>query len=140
MSDMMSTLRGFLGDGADDKIKTAIDMLSKSGLLQNAGGQNTNQHQALADAINNDIKTEKLPQKTNVSKQVSGGISPVLTPEGLQFLGQIKSMVDQVSNTNDSRSNLLRSLRPFMRSERQRSIDKAIRVINIGRLSGLFGK
>ena len=140
MSDMMSTLRGFLGDGADDKIKTAMDMLSKSGLLQNAGGQNTNQHQALADAINNDIKTEKLPQKTNVSKHASGGISPVLTPEGLQFLGQIKSMVDQVSNTNDSRSNLLRSLRPFMRSERQRSIDKAIRVINIGRLSGLFGK
>lgn len=140
MSDMMSTLRGFLGDGADDKIKTAMDMLSKSGLLQNAGGQNTNQHQALADAINNDIKTEKLSQKTDVSKQTSGGISPVLTPEGLQFLGQIKSMVDQVSNTNDSRSNLLRSLRPFMRSERQRSIDKAIRVINIGRLSGLFGK
>ncbi len=140
MSDMMSTLRGFLGDGADDKIKTAMNMLSQSGLLQAGGQQSTNQADKLAEAINNDIKTDNSQKDIKRPHQSSNGISPVLTPEGLQFLGQIKSMVDQVSNTNDSRSNLLRSLRPFMRSERQRSIDKAIRIINIGRFSGLFGK
>ena len=31
MADMMSTLRGILGEGADDKIKNAMNMLGYSG-------------------------------------------------------------------------------------------------------------
>ncbi len=131
MADMMSTLRGILGDGADDKIKTAMNMLSQSGILQQSAPKS--QTENLADAINNDIEVKETPVSSN-------NTSPALTPEGIQFLGQIKSMVDQMSNTNDSRSELLRSLRPFMRSERQQSIDKLIRIMNIGRLSGLFGR
>lgn len=136
---MMSTLRGFLGDGADEKIKTAMSMLSQSGLLQPEEKQNVKPSQGLADAINDDINIDA---KTDNSSQLkpANNVSPMLTPEGLQFMSQMKDMVDRISNTNDSRSELLRSLRPFMRSERQRSIDKAIRIINIGRFSGLFGK
>lgn len=136
---MMSTLRGFLGDGADEKIKTAMSMLSQSGLLQPEEKQNVKPSQGLADAINDDINID---DKTDNSSQLksANNLSPMLTPEGLQFMSQMKDMVDRISNTNDSRSELLRSLRPFMRSERQRSIDKAIRIINIGRFSGLFGK
>lgn len=132
MADMMSTLRGILGDGADDKIKSAMNMLSQSGLLQ----QGTQEQKAgnIVDAINNDIRVE---DKAQVA---ANNISPSLTPEGLEFLGQIKGMVDQMSNTNDSRSELLRSLRPFMRSQRQQSIDRLIRIMNIGRLSGIFGR
>ncbi len=135
MPDMMSTLRGILGDGADDKIKAAMGMLSQSGLLQQ--GSQPKQADNVAEAINNDIKTEEI-QSPPVS--VSNNAIPSLTPEGIQFLGQLKGMVDQMSNTNDSRSELLRSLRPFMRSSRQQSIDKLIRIMNIGRLSGLFGR
>lgn len=135
MADMMSTLRGILGDGADDKIKNAMNMLAGSGILQQNNPQKPAQD--LAEAINNDIKTEEVSQPAQEQQM---GSSSVLTPEGIQFLGQIKSMVDQVSNTNDSRSELLRSLRPFMRSERQQSIDKLIRIMNVGRLSGLFGR
>lgn len=113
MADMMSTLRGILGEGADEKIKNAMEMLSSSG-------------------ISNEIAETK-PEKTE-----SGGIN--LTPESLEMISQIKGIFDRISTTNDSRSELLRSLRPFMRSERQKSIDKAIRIINIGRFSGIIGK
>lgn len=137
---MMSTLRGFLGDGADEKIKTAMSMLSQSGLLQPEEKQNVKPSQGLADAINDDINIEATKTGDNSQMKPVNNVSPMLTPEGLQFMSQMKDMVDRISNTNDSRSELLRSLRPFMRSERQRSIDKAIRIINIGRFSGLFGK
>ena len=113
MADMMSTLRGILGEGADEKIKNAMEMLSSSG-------------------ISNEIAETK-PEKTE-----GGGIN--LTPESLEMISQIKGIFDRISTTNDSRSELLRSLRPFMRSERQKSIDKAIRIINIGRFSGIIGK
>ena len=129
MADMMSTLRGILGDGADDKIKSAMNMLSQSGILQQASAKSSSEN--IAEAINNDIETENPASSTGY---------PALTPEGMEFLGQIKSMVDRMSSTNDSRSELLRSLRPFMRSSRQQSIDRLIRIMNIGRLSGIFGR
>lgn len=136
MDDIMSTLRGILGDGADEKIKTAMKMLSDSGAADGAKSGNT-AGEKLADAINNDIKTEAVKSTPNLAQNIP---QCALSPEGIQLLGQIKNAVDRVSNTNDSRSELLRSLKPFMRSERQRSIDRVVRVMNLGRLSGLFGK
>ena len=111
----MSTLRGFLGDDADEKIKKAMELLSSQ------------------ESSKNEPSESKLPANT-------GGSGLNLTPESIQMISQIKSMFDSISTTNDSRSELLRSLRPFVREERQRSIDKAIRLINIGRFSGLIGK
>ncbi len=135
MPDMMSTLRGFLGDDADDKIKSAMNMLADSGLLEGGGGKKSSAISNVAEEINESIKVE-----SNEAKSLRSGASPALTPEGLELMGQLRDMFDRVSNTNDSRSNLLISLRPFMRGERQRSIDKLVRVMNIGRLSGLFGR
>lgn len=115
MADMMSTLKGILGDGADEKIKNAMSILSQA-----ESGEETQ---------NADAKANSIPEN-----------SPILTSEGVEMIAQLKGMFDRISNTNDSRSELLRSLRPFVRSERQRSIDRAIKLINIGRFSGLIGK
>lgn len=114
MADMMSTLRGILGDGADEKIKNAMSVLSQAG-----GAEST--------------------QADNTSETASEN-PPMLTSESVEMIAQLKGMFDRISNTNDSRSELLRSLRPFVRSDRQRSIDRAIKLINIGRFSGLIGR
>lgn len=135
MADMMSTLKGFLGDDAEDKIKNAMNMLSQSGLLQNE--QKNDRLQKAADALEDSIEAKVPEHKKEMS--VNGGM-PGMTPEGTEMLMQLKGMVDKISSTNDSRSNLLMSLRPFMRSERRQSIDRMIKVINIGRFSGLFGR
>jgi len=57
-----------------------------------------------------------------------------------EMMGQIKNMFDRMTNSNDQRSNLLMSLKPFMRTERQRSIDRVTKLMNIARFSGLFRK
>ena len=115
MADMMSTLKGFLGEDADEKIKKAMEMLSASG---NSKGEEM-------DTV----------QPTSITSPMSN-----LTPESIQLISQIKGIFDSISTTNDSRSELLMSLKPFVREERQRSIDKAIRLINIGRFSGIIRK
>jgi len=123
VADMMSTLRGILGEGADEKIKNAMEILNRG--------------EFLSEGKQGEVKEE--PKSSDL--QVGAGNTGLnLTPESLQMISQIKDMFDQISTTNDSRSELLRSLRPFMRSERQRSIDRAIRLINIGRFSGLIRK
>lgn len=121
----MSTLRGFLGDNADEKIKSAMEMLKSSGMLDNSG--------SIGEQIENSIET--IEPKGRMPANF-----PKITPEGLEMMGQIKNMFDQMTNSNDSRSNLLMSLKPFMRTERQRSIDRVTKVMNIARFSGLFGK
>ena len=125
MADMMSTLKGFLGDDAENKIKGAMEMLQSSGMLDN-GKQNIGQE------IENSITVEK-PQNPSQN-------SFPLTPEGIEMIGRIKGMFDQMTNTNDSRSNLLISLKPFMRPQRQQSIDRVTKLMNIARFSGLFGR
>ena len=102
MSDMMSTLRGFLGDNADEKIGKAMEMLKSSGMLDSG-------KQDLGEQIENSIVVEK-PKLQNSA----GNSFPALTPEGLEMMGRIKGMFDQMTNTNDSRSNLLLSLKPFI--------------------------
>ena len=108
-NDMMSTLKGLLGDNAEEKIKS---------VLGNFQASNT---------------------PTDTSAEVSAPIpSATLPPEGLDFLMQMRGLIEQMGNSNDSRSNLLLSLRPYMRSERQRGIDNAVRLLNMARISGLF--
>lgn len=125
MADMMSTLKGFLGDDAEEKIRGAMEMLKSSGMLDN--------RENIGEQIENSINTG------DEISQVPASF-PKITPEGIEMIGQIKSMFDRMTNSNDQRSNLLMSLKPFMRTERQRSIDRVTKVMNIARFSGLFGK
>lgn len=57
----------------------------------------------------------------------------------IETLMQIKGLVDELGlNANDSRSALLASLKPYLRASRQRSIDSAIKLLNLSKLSGIF--
>lgn len=53
-------------------------------------------------------------------------------------LMKLKTIAEELSNTNDARSNLLLSLKPFMRSTRQKGIDNAVRLLSLSKLGSLF--
>ena len=132
MADMMSTLKGILGDDADGKIQNAMNILKNSGLIDQNGSKEADLSK-VAKEVESEIETAP-------KKQSGANSQMTLSPEGLEFISQIRSMVNRMTNTNDTRSDLLRSLRPFMRTERQQAIDKAIRIMNIGRFAGLLGR
>ena len=95
MADAMETLKGILGDDAEDKIKSVMSSISGS----SAGGQDNS----------------------------------------LEYIMQMKDIISKLANNRDDpRSNLLMSLRPYMRNERRQSIDRAVRLLNLTKLSGLF--
>lgn len=102
MADMMDTLKGILGDGAEDKIKTALGAL---------GAQQEN---------------NSAPKQNQLDAQ------------SLEYIMKIKNIADELSNPNDARSQLLMSLRPYMRMSRQKGIDNAVRILNLTKFSGLF--
>ena len=115
-SSAMDTLRGLLGDNADEKIKAALSSLSSA----SSGAEDTQ---------------SSVPVPSTTVSSVTGAADT----STIDSLMQIKDIVEHLtSNANDSRANLLMSLKPYMRSSRQGSIDKAVRMLNISKLSGLF--
>lgn len=98
MADAIETLKGLLGDDAEDKIK-------------------------------------------DVMSSLTGSSEPDMSTEASDELYDLKSLMDKLSSSrSDPRANLLLSLKPYMNDSRRRSIDGAVRLLNIGKLSGLMRK
>lgn len=105
----MNTLKGLLGDNAEEKIQKVMSSLSG----------------------NSEEGSENLPI---LSEPLSAS-----TDNSLEYIMRIKGIIDELSsNATDSRSNLLLSLKPFMRSSRQQSIDSAVKLLSLSKLTTLF--
>ncbi len=116
--DMMSTLKGLLGDNAEEKIGMVMNA------LQGGGEKQIN--------VEDDISLEESDGGNSLSL-ASGNSSDMG-----QYVARIKGLIDEMSNSNDSRSNLLMSLRPYMRDNRKKSIDNVVKILNLSKISGLF--
>lgn len=89
--------------------------------------------QVLGDDAEDKIKSvlSSLSVSDGEDKAESGGID-------VGELMKLKSIAEQLSDTNDDRSRLLLSLKPFMRTTRQKGIDNAVRLLSLSKIGGLF--
>ena len=117
-NDILNSLKGILGDNADEKISAVL------GALKNSSDQ----------------KKEEINIENDISFDDSSSSVPVFSSSSPQqdYMMQIKNIVDHIGSANDQRSNLLMSLRPFMREPRQKTIDNAIKILNLSKFSGIF--
>ena len=111
MADMMDTLKGLLGDNADDKL---------SGIMKKLNSD--------APQDNSDNTPQKNDSKNNES--------PALSPEMLMMAQSIMSRMSK--SGDDDRTRLLMSLKPYMNSNRQSTIDSAVKMLKLSELSDLF--
>ncbi len=57
----------------------------------------------------------------------------------METMIKLKSMIDKInSNQNDPRSNLLNSLKPYMRESRKENIDKYANILKLANFAELF--
>lgn len=75
----------------------------------------------------------------------SGGAGEVVESESTKaiqapndYTDHIRGLISELSRPNDPRAQLLLSLRPYMSDSRKRSIDNAVKLLNISKLSGMF--
>ncbi len=113
MADMMDTLKGLLGDNAEDKISGIMKILNSD----------------------NSQPESETPAPTQESAEGKPDI-PAITPEMIMAAQSIMSKLS--SNEDDDRSRLLMSLKPYMRESRQSSIDSAVKMLNLAQMSQFF--
>lgn len=130
-NDMLSSLKGLLGDNADEKINMVMSALKNSNTSDNLS--------SVARGIDESIEVndEKSAIPVSFSQNNNSGLG-ILSNEGLEYMSKIKNIIDEMGTANDPRSNLLMSLKPYMRTTRQKSIDNAIKILNLSRLSGIL--
>lgn len=112
MADMMDTLKGLLGEDAEDKISGIMQILNP-----------------------NNSKSDETVQKPSKTTSENENI-PTLTPEMLMVAQQLMSKLS--SSGDDDRTKLLMSLKPYMSGTRKSTIDSAIKMLNLAEMSQFF--
>lgn len=157
MADAMDTLKSILGDNAEDTIRSVMSSLGGG---ENSGGGNEGNSGGIGSSGGGDLGAllgnlgigSGGPSNggNNGNGGNSGGTgagpsgrgqSPLsnIDPESMAYLMQIRDIMSKITDSHsDSRSNLLMSLKPYMRDTRKHSIDSAVRLLNISKLAGLF--
>ena len=51
---------------------------------------------------------------------------------------KMKSIIDKINSKDDPRSNLLRSLKPYLRDERREKVDQYANLMNVAKIAELF--
>ncbi|MCH5185099.1 MAG: hypothetical protein J1F64_03140 [Oscillospiraceae bacterium] len=113
-SSAADILKGLLGDDAGEKIKNLLG----NGFSEPAGTGTENTMQTAMQS----------PPQTIQSPPAPGG----------DYAEHIRGLMNEISRPNDPRSQLLLSLRPYMSEGRRKSIDNAVKLLNISKLSGMF--
>ena len=98
------------------------------------------------DTLKNILGDDAEDKIKNVMSSLSsssgeGNISDFNNADSINQIMQIKDIMQSLTmNRNDPRANLLMSLKPYMRSGRQRSIDSAVRLLGLGSITRLLRK
>ena len=66
-------------------------------------------------------------------------VNNMINPKNMEMLMKLRNVIDEIETVgDDNRSRLLVSLKPYMRGKRQKTIDSAIKLLNLTKISGMF--
>lgn len=72
------------------------------------------------------------------SQQKKQAESETKAAQQMQMMMRVKDIMDRVNDTDDPRINLLTALRPYMRSKRASHMDRAIRMIQMTKITSIL--
>lgn len=95
----------------------------------------------LKNILGDDAEDKIKNVMSSLSSSDNDSSVPDIDTEGIDKLMQIKNIMDSMTTTrNDPRTNLLMSLKPYMRSGRQKSIDSAVRLLGLTNVTRFLKK
>lgn len=122
MSDVFDKLNNFASQNniSPDMINNLMNMFNNSSNNGNSNSSNENTAKNSANSSNNQDNPFN-----------SSGID-------FETILRMKSVIDQINIKDDPRSNLLKSLKPYLKDSRKSKVDQYIQLMNMSKVMEMF--
>ena len=126
MSDLFEKFNNVAGQNniSPDMVNNLFNMLKNSNNSQN-NNSDTNFENTSNDQYSNNFSN------SSSASSNSNGID-------IETIMKMKSMIDKINVKDDPRSNLLQSLKPYLKDSRRAKVDQYIQLMNMSKVMEIF--
>ena len=126
MSDLFEKFNNVAGQNniSPDMVNNLFNMLKNSNNLQN-NNSDTNFENTSNDQYSNNFSN------SSSASSNSNGID-------IETIMKMKSIIDKMNVKDDPRSNLLQSLKPYLKDSRRAKVDQYIQLMNMSKVMEIF--
>ena len=127
MSDVFEKLNSIAGQNniSPDMMNNLFNMFNNSN-TQNTNTNNTNYSNSNPQDNSNNFTASNQNNSGN-----TGGID-------IETIMRMKSIIDKMNTKDDPRSNLLQSLKPYLKESRKSKVDQYIQLMNMSKVMDVF--
>lgn len=102
--------------------------------------ENSNSNQDFNDGTSSSNSTDSNNFQNSYTNNNQSSNSNFSGTIDFETILKIKSIMENLNKKDDPRSNLLYSLKPYLRENRQRKLDQYVNLLKITQITGLFKK
>lgn len=126
--DTINKIKNMMNNGELNDVMSKIspDMIQNLNSTINTSSNNTTNSSSNINASNSQ----------NNSKNTTLNLNNI----DMNTIIKIKSIIDNMSNSNDPKTNLFYSLKPYLRDSRKEKIDQYANLLNFAQIAELFKK
>lgn len=133
----MDKLNSMMKNGDVSKLISQIPpemMENFSSLMNNNNSTNNTQNSITNSNINNNTNSSTNSNTNSNNSNNSFDFSNI----DMNTILKMQSIMSKMNNSNDPRSNLLQSLKPYLREERKAKVDQYANLLNVAKIAELF--
>lgn len=109
-------------------------------MMQNFSSMMKNNSTSKKNNFNVDISSDSSPNHNTFSQNSSDNTNFNFNNIDMNTILKMKSVMENLNTNNDPRSNLLNSLKPYLRNSRKEKIDQYANLLNLAKIAELLKK
>ena len=123
-----------------NKIKNLVDSGDLSGAISQISPEMLSQFSNMMSKNSNEqnSNSEKNSSQNNNSSSNNNSNGFDFSNIDMNTILKMKSVMEKMNNTNDPRSNLLHSLKPYLRESRKEKLDQYVNLLNISKIADVL--
>lgn len=132
----INKLKNMMNNGELSNVISQIppDMIKNFSSMMQNNTNNTNNTNSSNNS--NNSNNSNLQSQTNSSNNNSSGFD--FNNIDINTIMKMKSIMEKMNNQNDPRSNLLHSLKPYLREEKKEKLDQYANLMNFAKIAELL--
>lgn len=132
----INKLKNMMNSG---ELNEVISQISPD-MMQNFSSMMKNNSTSKKNNFNVDISSDSSPNHNTFSQNSSDNTNFNFNNIDMNTILKMKSVMEKLNTNNDPRSNLLHSLKPYLRDSRKEKLDQYANLLNFAQIAELLKK